>query len=173
VRKQADAAPVPDDLANRSSRWSDGGYAAAPRPDDVDASECEPRARPLARPAAPRSAPSRSREVLERLTKIDLARHGARCDGDAGKRNPDRRSALCRDDAPRRVAIVVADTWHGRGIQALLERRAIAPSGVRQLYGDVLAVNRPMLGLVQKLGFTLSRNPDDPALTRVTLALPP
>jgi hypothetical protein len=42
---------------------------------------------------------------------------------------------------------------------------------VRQLYGDVLSVNRSMLGLVGKLGFVLQRNPDDPALTRAVLAL--
>jgi hypothetical protein len=42
---------------------------------------------------------------------------------------------------------------------------------LRRLYGDILSINRPMLGLVQKLGFVLSRNPDDPALTRATLTL--
>ena len=62
----------------------------------------------------------------------------------------------------------------GRGIgRRLLERLAtIARArGLRQLYGEVLAINRPMLGLVERLGFVLSRNPDDPSLTRATLSL--
>ena len=69
---------------------------------------------------------------------------------------------------------MVADAWQGRGIGSRLLRawRTIARQrGVRSLYGDILSINRPMLGLVQKLGYRLGRNPDDGTLTRATLTL--
>ena len=84
------------------------------------------------------------------------------------------RYVLDRDDSGAEFAIVIADAWQGRGIGGrLLERlAAIARTrGVRRLYGDILSINRPMLHLVLKLGLVLSRNPDDPALTRATLTL--
>lgn len=71
-------------------------------------------------------------------------------------------------------AIVIADQWQGRGIgRRLLARLAdlARRRGLRSLYGDILSINRPMLGLVQKVGFTLARNPDDATLTRATLLL--
>jgi acetyltransferase len=43
--------------------------------------------------------------------------------------------------------------------------------GLKRLYGEILAINRPMLGLVRKLGFTLERHKQDPTLTRATLDL--
>jgi acetyltransferase len=174
------AAPVPDDLAESFQPVVGTAVMLRPlRPDDVDIESA------FVRGLSPDTRHNRllggtiaiTREYLERLTSTDysrdmalaatlmlekeiligVARYVRDADGDAAE-----------------FAIVVADTWHGRGIgKRLLERLAtIARTrGVRQLYGDVLAVNRPMLGLVTKLGFTLSRNPDDPALTRATLTL--
>ena len=173
-------APVPDDLAESFQPVVGTAVMLRPlRPDDVDIESA------FVRGLSPDTRHNRllggtiaiTREYLERLTSIDysrdmalaatlmlekeiligVARYVRDADGDAAE-----------------FAIVVADTWHGRGIgKRLLERLAtIARTrGVRQLYGDVLAVNRPMLGLVHKLGFTLGRNPDDPALTRATLPL--
>jgi len=43
--------------------------------------------------------------------------------------------------------------------------------GLKEIYGDVLSTNRPMLDFCRKLGFTLGRNPDDATVTRVTLRL--
>jgi acetyltransferase len=77
-------------------------------------------------------------------------------------------------DGSAEFAIVIADSWQGRGIGSRMLARLAAIArqrGVRRLYGDILSVNRPMLGLVQKLGFTLGRNPDDATLTRATLSL--
>jgi len=77
-------------------------------------------------------------------------------------------------DGSAEFAIVLADAWQGRGIGGRMLKRLAEIArkrGVHRLYGDILSINRPMLGLVQKLGFTLGRNPDDATLTRATLAL--
>ncbi len=70
-------------------------------------------------------------------------------------------------------AIVIADAWQGRGIGTRLLRKLIDVArrrGLKRLHGDILAINRPMLGLVGKLGFTLGRH-EDPTLTRASLDL--
>jgi acetyltransferase len=172
--------PVPDDLAESFQPVVGTAVTLRPlRPEDIDIESA------FVRGLSAESRHNRllggaitiTREYLERLTRIDysrdmalaatlmlekeiligVARYVRDADGDAAE-----------------FAIVVADTWHGRGIgKRLLERLATIARkrGLRQLHGDVLAINRPMLGLVQKLGFVLSRHPDDPALTRATLAL--
>ena len=43
--------------------------------------------------------------------------------------------------------------------------------GIARIYGDVLATNRRMTGLLRALGFRLGRHPEDPTLTRATLEL--
>lgn len=71
-------------------------------------------------------------------------------------------------------AIVIADTWQGRGIgRRLMEKlAAVARSrGLKTIYGDVLSTNRHMLEMCRALGYSLGRNPDDPTVTRVTLSL--
>jgi acetyltransferase len=118
-----------------------------------------------------------TREYLERLTSVDYSRDMALAAivmlekemliGVA-------RYVLEKDDRSAEFAIVIADAWQGRGIgRRMLARLAeiARRRGVPSLYGDILSTNRPMLGLVQKLGFRLSRNPDDFTLTRATLAL--
>jgi acetyltransferase len=70
-------------------------------------------------------------------------------------------------------AIVVADAWQGRGIGKRLLGELVDVArrrGLKRLYGDILGTNRPMLELVRKLDFTLSRH-DDPTLTRAELGL--
>ena len=42
--------------------------------------------------------------------------------------------------------------------------------GVKRLYGEILATNRPMLELARKLGFSLERH-EDPTITRALLDL--
>ena len=83
------------------------------------------------------------------------------------------RYVLERDNQSAEFAIVVADAWQGRGIGTRLLRELIDVSrnrGLKRLYGDILGMNRPMLELVRKLGFTLERH-EDPTLTRAVLAL--
>ena len=43
--------------------------------------------------------------------------------------------------------------------------------GIREVYGEVLQENEPMLQLNKALGFTIKITPDDPALRHVTLRL--
>ena len=71
-------------------------------------------------------------------------------------------------------AIVIADTWQGRGIgRRLMEKLMVVARkrGVNEMYGDVLSTNRPMLEMTARLGFVRGRHPDDPTLTRVTREL--
>jgi acetyltransferase len=173
-------APVPDDLAESFQPVVGTAVTLRPlRPDDVDIESA------FVRGLSPDTRHNRllggtiaiTREYLERLTSIDYSRDMALAATVMLEREiliGVARYVRDADGAEAEFAIVVADTWHGRGIgKRLLERLATIARkrGVRRLYGDVLSVNRPMLGLVTKLGFTLSRNPDDPALTRATLTL--
>jgi acetyltransferase len=112
-----------------------------------------------------------TREYIESLTTIDYSRDMAiaatvMLEGEA---------RYVRVDADRcEFAIVLADAWQGRGIgKRLLERlAAVARSrGLKEIYGDVLSTNRPMLEMCRRLGYRLGRGADDPTLTRVTLAL--
>ena len=83
------------------------------------------------------------------------------------------RYVLNKDGKSAEFAIVVADAWQGRGIGTRLMAKLIDIArrrGVKRLYGEVLATNRPMFQFVRKLGFELARH-DDPTLTRAMLAL--
>lgn len=66
--------------------------------------------------------------------------------------------------------IAVGDAWHGQGIGRRLLRTLVAAAraqGVKQLYGDVLRGNAPMLALARASGFRAQRHPDNAALVRV------
>ncbi|OZI31627.1 GNAT family N-acetyltransferase [Bordetella genomosp. 10] len=82
-------------------------------------------------------------------------------------RNPDGRGA--------EYALVLGDDWQGRGLggqlmQALIE--AAREQRLEYIDGLVLATNRPMLTLMQRLGFTNDPSPDDdPTMRRVWLRL--
>jgi len=117
-----------------------------------------------------------TREYIERLTSVDYSRDMALAATVMLENEVLIGVAryVLDDDGSAEFAIVIADAWQGRGIgRRLLQRLADVARrrGVRGLYGDILSINRPMLGLVQKLGFGLGRNPDDATLTRATLQL--
>ena len=115
-------------------------------------------------------------QYIERLVSVDFSRDmalaaTAMLDGETllgvarYVRNP--------EDEDAEFAIVVADAWQGRGIGRRLLAKLIDAArrhGVERLYGDILAMNRPMLDLVRKLGFELSRH-EDATLTRAVLDL--
>lgn len=115
-----------------------------------------------------------TREYIERLVNVDYARDMAI----AATTMLDQETLIgvaryVLENKSAEFAIVVADAWQGRGIgRRLLEKliQVAARRGLKRLYGDILATNRPMLEFVRSLGFTLGRH-EDPTLTRATLAL--
>jgi acetyltransferase len=173
------AAPVPDDLAESFQPVVGVAVTLRPlRPQDVDIESA------FVSGLSPATRQNRllggviaiTREYIERLTKVDYSRDMALAAIVMLEKETlvgVARYAL-EDAGAAEFAIVLADAWQGRGIGGRLLRRLAEVArrrGVRRLYGDILSTNRPMLGLVQKLGFTLERNPDDATLTRATLSL--
>ena len=71
-------------------------------------------------------------------------------------------------------AVIVADPWQGKGLgQKLIERvmEIARENGVNLLWGEVLAANQPMLELVKKLGFRVTRSESDD-IRRVEMEFP-
>ena len=71
-------------------------------------------------------------------------------------------------------AIVIADAWQHHGLAEKLMRKLIdaaTQAGVRQLADITLYDNLAMLGLARKLGFKVQRDPGNPNVTRLRLAL--
>lgn len=71
-------------------------------------------------------------------------------------------------------AIAVADNWHSHGIGGRLMvslMDAAREKGLRRIDGDVLTSNTRMLRFMQKLGFEVLPNEDDPDLKRCVRAL--
>ncbi len=78
------------------------------------------------------------------------------------------------DNEDAEFAIVLRSDMTGMGLGPMLMRRIIdyaRQRGIRRLHGDVLDDNRPMLQICKALGFKQKRDPDDPGVVRVALAL--
>ena len=119
-----------------------------------------------------------SREYLERLTNVDYPREMAFAAtlmlDDAERMVGVARYVTCEDGRSCEFAIVIADAWQGRGIgRRMISKLALVArnAGLSVIYGDVLAMNRPMLELMRRMGFRLARHPDDATITRATLEL--
>ncbi len=57
-------------------------------------------------------------------------------------------------------AVIIADPWQGKGLGPKLLEEVIAIArerGVKLLWGEVMATNQPMLDMVKRLGFSLTR----------------
>jgi len=72
------------------------------------------------------------------------------------------------------VALVLADAWQGQGLgrrllETLLEHAASA--GIREAVGTVLATNVAMLRLLRSMGFTVSPEPGDATVRRISRQL--
>jgi acetyltransferase len=73
-------------------------------------------------------------------------------------------------------AVTVRSDLKGHGLGRRLMEEIIAychQRGIGEIWGQVLAANDAMLGLVRLLGFTVGTDPDDRQLMRVRLALRP
>ncbi len=71
-------------------------------------------------------------------------------------------------------AIVVADTWQGKGLARRLMGELIEAahdSGLKYMNGDFLSENTRMIKFVSSLGFVVTQHPEDPGLKRGVLAL--
>lgn len=119
-----------------------------------------------------------TREYIEKLTTVDYSRDMAL----AATVMLEEREALIgvaryvldAGGESCEFALVVADAWQGRGIgRRMLEKLILVARerGLKRIYGEVLATNRPMLELTRKLGFEVGRHPDDATVTRVALQL--
>jgi acetyltransferase len=72
------------------------------------------------------------------------------------------------------VALVLADAWQGQGLgrrllETLLDHAASAE--IREAVGTVLATNVAMLRLVRSMGFTVSPEPGDATVRRISRQL--
>jgi acetyltransferase len=77
------------------------------------------------------------------------------------------------DGESAEFAVVVTDSWQGRGIGRMLMERLIACAkrrGLKRLEGAVLRANRGMLKFCEQLGFEVHENADDSE--QVTVVLP-
>ena len=78
------------------------------------------------------------------------------------------------DGESAEFAVVVTDTWQGRGIGRMLMQRIIACAkqrGFKRLEGVVLRANRGMLKFSEQLGFETRDNAEEPEQVTVVLAL--
>lgn len=117
-------------------------------------------------------------EYIESLIRVDYSRDMAIAatlpQGDKEVLIGVARYVRDREGRAAEFAIVVTDAWQGRGIgRRLIEKlTAVARSrGLERLYGNVLAINQPMLGLMGRLGFRIGRAPDDATLLLATREL--
>ena len=114
--------------------------------------------------------------LAARLTQIDYDREMALVLTDPGPagRQPIYgvvRVAADPDNERAEYAIVVRDDMAGRGIGMLLMRRMLAYAerrGVKEVFGDVLAENKRMLDIAQRLDFAAERLSEQPDVIRVT-----
>ena len=114
-----------------------------------------------------------------RLTQIDYDREMALV---AVRQRPDREPEGCGvariiGDADREraeFAIILLQEATGIGLSSLLLRRLIhyaRAQGLREIFGEILRENEPMLELCRAMGFTLKVCPEDSGVMIATLAL--
>jgi acetyltransferase len=116
-----------------------------------------------------------SPEQMARLTQIDYDREMAFIA--ARERGGDTVGVgrvVCEDDRQGEFAVIVQADMKGRGVASHLMRRLIDWSrarGLREIVGQVLADNAPMLAFVRHLGFSVRRMPAEPDVVEARLAL--
>lgn len=115
--------------------------------------------------------------LLWRMTHIDYDREMALAAfADAARADPVAivRLAAEPDRARAEYAIIVGPDMKGRGLGRALMTEIIEHarrSGIGEVYGTILADNRPMIALARTLGFTIAVDPDDASLVIARLAL--
>jgi acetyltransferase len=116
-------------------------------------------------------------KFIARFTQIDYARAMAfvALDKEQKELLGVARLATDPDYSMGEYAIIVRSDLKGTGIGWALMRHLIAyaeKEGLRELAGDVLASNQPMLEMCRALGFQTSPDPEDRSICKVRLKLP-
>jgi acetyltransferase len=122
------------------------------------------------------AAPDLSHRLLARLTQIDYAREMAfvAIAKASGALLGVTRLLADPDYTRGEYAILIRSDLKGHGLGWRLMQQLIAyarSEGLEVLYGFVLGANTTMLKMCAELGFHTAREPDDPGVHRVTLAL--
>lgn len=105
--------------------------------------------------------------LLNRLVDVDQQAHVALAAWVPGQDRIVADARYVRDADGAEFALTVADDWQGLGLgRQLLVRlaRHAQSQGLQQLHGSVLWDNRPMTGLVERLGGSLHTQHDDPGV---------
>ena len=114
--------------------------------------------------------------MLARLTQIDYGREMAFVALQGGKILGTARVIREGGGTAAEFAVALSPTAKGTGLGQHLMTRAIAwarGEGIRELIGQILADNQPMLAFVRRLGFTLSRSDEDADVMIAKLPLSP
>lgn len=119
-----------------------------------------------------------SPKMLSHFTQVDYDRHMALivvAPRDGGETQIAVARYVADDDRRRcEFAIVVADAWQHKGLGARLMQALMAAaraSGIRVMYGEVLASNHKMLQLMARVGFSAHFDEQDPRNMRVEINL--
>ncbi|MEO1357394.1 MAG: GNAT family N-acetyltransferase, partial [Pseudomonadota bacterium] len=117
-------------------------------------------------------------EMLATYTQIDYVNHMAlvvsvaRPDGTGEDLIADGRFVV--EDGVAEFAMLVADAWQGKGVGRRLFAtlvRAARVSGAREVFGEVLSINRRMISLARDAGFRVANVPGDATVCTVRLPL--
>jgi acetyltransferase len=116
---------------------------------------------------------------IARMTQIDYDREMAFVAVERAAEGPDRTvgvARLIRDPggAEAEFAVIVDPSWKGQGLARHLMERLFdwgREVGVREVVGQVLAENAPMLAFVRALGFRVKASAEDKDVMEARLAL--
>ena len=117
-----------------------------------------------------------SHKFIARLTQIDYAREMAfvALSKATGELLGVSRFAADPDYVRAEYAILVRSDLKGKGLGWTLMQQLIdyaRATGIREMFGTVLAVNTNMLKMCRELGFTVEVDPGDASLRNVRLTL--
>jgi acetyltransferase len=122
---------------------------------------------------------SLSHSLAARLTQIDYDREMALILADPGFSGKSRiyggvRISADPDGEKAEYAIMVRSDMAGKGVGPMLMQRIIDYSrqrGIKEIFGEVLRENKPMLKVCEAFNFTRKICPDDPSVVEVRLVL--
>ncbi|AST34088.2 GNAT family N-acetyltransferase (plasmid) [Ralstonia solanacearum] len=119
-----------------------------------------------------------SDEMLAAYTQVDYVNHLALvvsvADADGGGERLIADGRFVLQDGVAEFALLVADDWQGKGVGrrlfAMLIRAARA-AGAREVFGEVLSMNRRMIVMARDAGFQVASVPGDATVCTVHLPL--